>query len=162
MGSKTDNPIPEHSSDRKLANEFLDASWRKLQFIMTLKTHLNFANLLNNPKFKFTEFSTLSEDDVRKIIMLIETTSCESDILPTFFLKNQLDKLLQSLTNIVNLSLQNGISADEWKIAILRQLIKKKQNSDLVTSNYKPVSNIPSLAKVVENITLTQLNEFFK
>ena len=24
MGSKTDNPMPEHSSDRELANEFVD------------------------------------------------------------------------------------------------------------------------------------------
>ena len=75
--------------------------------------------------FKFTEFSTLSEDDVRKSIISVETKSFESDILPTFFLKN-LDKLLPSLTNIVNLSLQNRIFAAEWKKAILRPLIKNK------------------------------------
>ena len=59
----------------------------------------------------------------------------------------------------MKLSLQNGIFADEWKLAILRPLIEK-QNSDLVKSNYRPVRNIPLMAKVVEKVTLTQLNEF--
>ena len=101
---------------------------------MTLKIHLKFCCPEYNWVFKFTEFSTLSEDDVQKIIMSIETKSCESDILPTFFLKHHLDKLQLSLTNLVNLSLQNGIFADEWKLAILRPLIRKL-NSDLVKSN---------------------------
>ena len=91
--------------------------------------------------------------------MSLETKSCESDILPTFFLKNHLDKLLSSLTNRVNLSVQNVIFADQWKLAILRPFIKKL-NSDLVISNYRPVSNILFMAKVVEKVALTQLNKF--
>ena len=59
----------------------------------------------------------------------------------------------------MNLSLQSVIFANEWKLAILRPLIKK-QNCDLVKSNYRPVSNIPFMAKVAEKVALTQLNEF--
>ena len=44
--TKMDNPMPEHSSDRELANEFVNVLWRKLlQYIMTLKTYLCFAAL---------------------------------------------------------------------------------------------------------------------
>ena len=51
MGSKMDNARPEHSSDRELANEFLDYSWLKLlKFIMTLKTHLSLA-ILNTIRY---------------------------------------------------------------------------------------------------------------
>ena len=38
--------------------------------------------------------------------------------------------------------------------------INKKQNYALVKSNYRPVSNIPFMAKMDEKITLTQLKEF--
>ena len=113
MGSKMDNPMPEHSSDRELANEFVDFFMEKIYTICNdLEDTPKFCCPGYNLIFKFTEFLTLSEDDVRKIIISMETKSCKSDILLTFFLKNHLDKLLPSLTNTVNLSLQKGIFVD--------------------------------------------------
>ena len=38
--------------------------------------------------------------------------------------------------------------------------MNKKANSGLVKSNFRPVSNIPFMAKVVEKVALTQLKEF--
>ena len=51
------------------------------------------------------------------------------------------------------------IFAHETKLTILRPLIKK-QNPDLVKSNYRPVSNIPLMDKVAQKVTLVRLNEF--
>ena len=73
--------MPEHNSDGELANEFVDFFMEKITII-----HNNLENTSKiccpeyNLIFKFTEFSTLSEDDVRKMIMSMETKSCESDI----------------------------------------------------------------------------------
>ena len=117
--------MPEHSSDRESANEFLDSFMEKITTIHNnLENTPQFCCPEYNPIFKCTEFSTLSEDGVRKIIMSGETKCCESDIIPTFLLKSHLDKLLPNLTNIVNLSLQNSIFTDVWKLTILRPLIK--------------------------------------
>ena len=44
-----------------------------------------------------------------------------------------------------------------WKIAIIRPLLKKL-DLDLITSNYRPVSNLPFLSKVLEKIVLARYN----
>ncbi|PIK60274.1 putative RNA-directed DNA polymerase from mobile element jockey-like [Apostichopus japonicus] len=49
--------------------------------------------------------------------------------------------------------------ANEWKKAIIRPLIKK--HGGLHLSNYRPVSNLPFLSKVVEN-GIGQLNSHFQ
>ena len=127
MGSKMGNPMPEHSSFRELADEFWDFFMEKITTIDNdLENTPKFCCPDYNPMFKFTEFLTLSKDYVRTIIMLMETKSCEIDILPAFFLKSNLHKLLLSLTNTVNFSLLNGIFADKWTLAILRPLIKSQ------------------------------------
>ena len=46
----------------------------------------------------------------------------------------------------------------EWKIAIIRQLLKKL-GLTLVYSNYRPVSSLPFLSKVVEKVVLDQFRK---
>ena len=58
---------------------------------------------------------------------------------------------------LINLSLQEGVFAESWKMAIICPLIKKL-GLELVYSNYRPVSNLPFLSKVVEKCMLKQFN----
>ena len=44
---------------------------------------------------------------------------------------------------------------EEWKVAIIHPLLKKL-GLDLISSNYRPVSNLPLLSKVVEKAALKQ------
>ena len=65
------------------------------------------------------------EGDVSKLIMKLQMKSCESDLIPTHFLKDSLDSFLPVLTKLVNLSLTEGVYCDEWKVVILKLLLKK-------------------------------------
>ena len=47
----------------------------------------------------------------------------------------------------------------DWKVAILRPLVKKR-DADHTKSNFRPVSNVPFISKVAEKIVLEQFNEF--
>ena len=49
----------------------------------------------------------------------------ELDLLPVKFLKENLEKFIGLLANIVNISLESGVFAKEWKRALLHPLIKK-------------------------------------
>ena len=49
----------------------------------------------------------------------------------------------------------------EWKIAIIRLLLKKL-GLTLVHSNYRPVSSLPFLSKVVEKVVLDQFRKHFE
>ena len=83
------------------------------------------------------------------------TKSCESDAIPTSLLKEILPAVAPSLTKIINISLEHGIFVAAWKIAIIRPLLKKV-GLDLISSNYRPVSNLVFLSKVLEKAVLEQ------
>ena len=61
----------------------------------------------------------------------------------------------------MNVSLRDGIFASNWKTAIVRPLLKKT-GLQLVLSNFRPVSNLPFLAKVLEKYALAQLDKHCK
>jgi hypothetical protein len=90
--------------------------------------------------------------------MELQTKSCELDKLQTKILKMHLNELLPLVTNMVNLSLRQGIFPTKWKHAIVRPLLKKA-GLELVLSNYRPVSNLPFLSKLIEKAALFRLNE---
>ena len=66
---------------------------------------------------------------------------------------------INSITKIVNMSLTNGEFCDQWKTAIIRPLIKKL-GLKLINKNYRPVSNLCFLSKLVEKCMLDQLMDY--
>ena len=85
----------------------------------------------------------------------MKTKSCESDCIPTKILRELLETLLPSITRIINLSLKDCKFPRHWKSAIVRPLLKK-ENLDHIYKNYRPVSNLPFLSKLLEKVTLQQ------
>ena len=75
-------------------------------------------------------------------------------------LKGILPSVIEPITKIVNTSLQQGIFSKHWKVAIIRQLLKKI-GLELTTSNYRLVSNLTFLSKVFEKAALNQLVAHF-
>ena len=99
--------------------------------------------------------------EVKKIILSMKTKSCELDALLTKLLKDCLDDILPTITNLVNISLQDGVYASGWKTSVIRPLLKKP-NLDLILSSYHPVNNLPFLSKLLEKCAMDQVNEHCK
>ena len=59
---------------------------------------------------------------------------------------------------MINKSLTEGVFSIHWKMAIICPLLKKL-GFELIAGNYRPVSNLPFLSKVVEKIVLTRFNK---
>ena len=91
--------------------------------------------------------------------MSMPTKSCKLDVLPTKVLKDIVTPLLPLLTKIINLSLTEGLFVEEWKVAVICPLLKKL-GLDLISSNYRPVSNFPFLSRVVEKAALKQFIKY--
>ena len=68
-----------------------------------------------------------------------------------------LNELLPFVTKLVNLSLSQGVFPSKFKQAIVRPLLKKI-GLDLSYANYRPVSNLSFLSKVIEKAALFRLN----
>ena len=92
------------------------------------------------------------------MILATPNKSCELDPIPTNLLKHILPCVLQLITNIVNLSLDNGMFPDTLKMALVKPLLKKA-NLDLIDNNFRPVSNLAYISKLAECAAAIQLTE---
>ena len=88
----------------------------------------------------------------------MKSKSCKLDALPTRLLKQCIEDILPTITNLVNISLWEGVFALEWKTSIIRPLLKKP-NLDPIPSNHCPVSNLSFLNKLLEKWAMDHLNE---
>ena len=108
------------------------------------------------PKENLENFSLLSIGEVCKIVRESSNTSCQLDPVPTWLVKSCLDVLAPSITAIVNLFLLSGCVTENCRTAVVIPLLKKR-GLDLVYKNFRPVSNLPFISKVVEKAALQQL-----
>ena len=74
------------------------------------------------------------------------------DPIPTSLLKSCVDVLLTPITNIVDLSLKSGVSPDMLKLLHITPLVKKPSLSKDDMENYRPVSNLNFISKLMEKI----------
>ena len=92
------------------------------------------------------------------IIKQMKTKSWELDDLPTDILKQILPRVVPLITKIVNLLLEQGEFSENWKVAVVRPLLKKLGLA-LIMSNYRPVSNLSFISKIMEHTMLLQLSQ---
>ena len=100
----------------------------------------------------------LSEDEISAIVRKSPTKTCEADPIPTSLLKDILPDIVPLLGEIVNKSLQTCTFPDDLKVALVRPLMKKVK-LDLIEKNYRPVSNLQFIGKLIERAVNIQLNE---
>ncbi|KAK3101096.1 hypothetical protein FSP39_000910 [Pinctada imbricata] len=155
-GTKSDNPMPTSESDNALAEEFADYFMSKIDKIRYELRDFENYDAVTKEVPSFRTFNELTQDEVKKLIGELQTKTCQLDVLPTNILKSFLNELLPLITKLVNISLRQGIFPSEWKQAIVRPLLKKS-GLELTSSNYRPVSNLPFLSKLIEKAALSRL-----
>ena len=118
----------------------------------------NFAsNSVSQCNCIFDKFEPVSEEDVRKIILNSKPTTCPLDPIPTPLLIENLDLLLPTITKFVNDSLAQGAFPDIYKSAIVRPLLKKSNLDKNNFKNYRPISNLSFISKIIEKLVLNQI-----
>ena len=99
-------------------------------------------------------FTPVGEEDVKKVIVSSPTKSCSQDPWPTFLVKQYLDILIVPITKIVNLSLATGEFPSKFRTAVVTPLHKKPSLPREGLSNYRPVSGLSFISKVIEKPSL--------
>ena len=79
-------------------------------------------------------------------------TTCSSDPFPTRLLISHLYEIVPILQHIVNLCLTTGDFPISCKSSIVIPLIKKPGLDREMLKNYRPVSNLSFLSKVIEKV----------
>ena len=70
------------------------------------------------------------------------------------------DCMTPDLLEIVNMSLLSGVFPQAMKTAVIKPLLKKKNLDTSVMNNYRPISNLPILSKIIEKAAFKQLKNF--
>jgi hypothetical protein len=153
------SPSPDSSCDI-LPDQFLDYFSDK---VARIRQHTEAAGDVPYSDFAgptFSEFSKVTVEDVDKLIRAAPCKQCCLDPAPTWLVKECVDLLASFVTVFINRSLSEGQVPCSQKTALIRPLLKKCGLDSAQVSNYRPVSNLSFVSKILEKCVDHQLSCF--
>ena len=153
-------PTIYHSAD--LPSIFIKHITNKVEKHRANITSENVASILDTgtSAATFSSFEKVSQLTVKECILSSAPKSCELDPIPSKLIMECLDSILPSLTDLFNSSLASGIFPQCFKSVIVTPILKKMclDHNDL--NNYRHVSNLCFIAKILEKLVSSQASAF--
>ena len=105
----------------------------------------------------FNSFKSVSAHDVSMLLNSLNCKTSQADFIPTTLLKSCPSVFSQIIAKLANLSFSQGSFPKGFKLAQLTPLLKKPglDNNDL--SNYRPISNLNNISKILERLCYNQI-----
>ena len=123
-------------------------------------TNVNFSEYLKTPCTTEFIFKEVEAHHILKIIDNLKAkTSYGFDGLSTKLLKHIKDEISAPIATIINQSFKSGIFPEKLKIAKVLPIYKKNDKS--IIENYRPISLLPGISKIIEKIIVQQLTDHF-
>ena len=160
-----DVPFPPTSDKLVLANEMgsffvekIDAIHAKLDRLADClhDSHFDYMYVKTSPTRTLDSFIPLTESAVSELIGCSPKKSCRLDPMSTPMVISCADVLLPVITKMINLSLNSGEFADDWKCGLINPILKKP-GLDLLYKNYRPVCNLQYVSKLTEKVVFNQV-----
>ena len=105
----------------------------------------------------FTTFTQITYRDLKEIMQNTKDKTCKLDPIPTTIVKKSFHLLHPILLQIINFSLQNNVFPDLLKNALVTPVIKSESKDPEDFQNYRPISNLAFLSKLLEIVMYLQL-----
>lgn len=105
----------------------------------------------------FSSFNVVEKDFYFNICSVYELNHLHTGSFSNYCVKNNLSVFIPHITAIVNASINNGIISRVLKRAGVTPVLKMSGNDAVLMSNYRPISNLPFLAKGLECLVVGQL-----
>ena len=157
---------PPHTNAEELARRFITFFANKISTIHQglVQRCPNNAGYVDAPisSCTLTHFETVSVDDLLPLARRISKKSCDMDPIPAQLLTGCLDVLMPVITKMVNLSLATACVPNNLMEAVLKPLLKKKNLDHKDFKNYRPVSNLSFLSKLIEKVVAIQLSNYLQ
>ena len=153
--------LPPSTSIKEIVDKFNSFFHDKIN-----KIRSNFENTPNSnflcengyQSEQLTSFIPATEQEISDILNDTEFKLSSVDPIPASLLKENLDMIIPHLCDIVNLSLSSG-NIEGAKIAHITPLIKDSSLDNSILNNYRPISNLSFVGKLIERVVLSRLNE---
>ena len=108
----------------------------------------------------FSSFEKVPQLTVKECILNSAPKSCELDPIPSKLLIECLDYILPSLTDLFNSSLASEIFPQCFKSTLVTPILKKRCLDHNDFNNYRPVSNLCFIAKILGKLVLSQVSTY--
>ena len=163
MGRKNVSPLPNYACEARLAAEFAVFFQLKIErirralddapageFSVNLVSHFDVTVPLR-------QFQPVDAVKVLGYIQSCRKTHCPLDPFDASRLPEALETSSGFIAKIINQGFLDECFASSEKVALLRPLLKKKDLDSQDMNNYRPVSNLSLLSKIMERAVLDQL-----
>ena len=161
------NHFPSCGSPKELCDKFADFFCDKIVTIRHQLDTLSITDALAFPLIddaiitcELSEFSPTSEDELSGLVKKIAAKSCSLDPVPASLLRYCINDLLPIIKSVVNLSFNSALMPNSMKNAVLSPLLKKPSLDFEIFSNFRPVSNLKFLSKVIEKVAAMRLTNY--
>ena len=102
-------------------------------------------------------FTPTTEEEIISIMKKSSKASCILDPIPLNLLCRLLPHIAPVIKDIVNKALSSGCFPSCMKSAIVKPLLKKSTLNPEIFKNYRPVSNLSYVSKVIEKVIAARL-----
>ena len=109
----------------------------------------------------FREFVMVDVQYFQRLIRNAPNKNCDLDPVPTWVVKQFLEELSPFITTLFNASLRDGIFPTTQKCALVTPVLKKSNLDSTNPNNYRPISNLSFLSKMLERCANDQANTYF-
>ena len=154
--------LPVNISSDHLPDKFSDYFRTKIETIQASLGGEQIEIAEHRLTSQLDRFDPASEEEVLKVINASPTKSTPMDPLPTWLLKMHLTELVPTITKIINMSLAEGIFPESMKYASVYPLLKKSTLDPEQYKNYRPVSQLTFLSKLLERIVSKRLSTYME
>ena len=155
VGEKKNDVPPVFS-----ATDFHDYIDDKISSIRPASSSAIAAAFKDHRGSELLQFKEVTLEEVTSIIRSSPSKQCSFNPLPTWLLKDCVVVLASFITKTMNISLSLGCFPSTWKYTIVSPLLKKVGLDESFPVNYRPVSNVPCLSKVLERIVHRQTTTY--
>ena len=159
-------PLPTLEDPKQLANDFnvffkikIDTMMENLRHSLEGLENSDYIEKIYQTNCRMEKFSRVDVDLIMKLVQKSASKSFSLDPIPTELLTLHIDVLATVLCDIVNTSLTNTEVSESLKEAKLRPLLKKI-SPDTTFKNYRPVSNLSFVLKLIQKVICEQLTRY--
>lgn len=110
--------------------------------------------------FKFDRFDDVDVLNICELIKKAPNKNCALDPVPTWIIKQFANLLAPFIAALCNASLRSGTFPSTQKCALVTPALKKPNLDPSDLNNYRPISNLSFLSKLLERCVNRQTNDY--
>uniref|UniRef100_A0A4W5N7E8 Reverse transcriptase domain-containing protein n=2 Tax=Hucho hucho TaxID=62062 RepID=A0A4W5N7E8_9TELE len=155
------NFLPPHLYTTSFCNSIMSFFTEKIKNIhqhLGSIPHLSISVDFHPSTHSFSSFQLPAISEITELIRKSKPSTCQLDPFPTQLVKACLSSLVPLISAIIHSSLTTGTVPTSFKTAAITPILKKIGADPSDFNNFRPVSNLPFISKILEKTVSSQLH----